>query len=83
MYFKTSTLLHIIKVMGMVSSLPDSSAGFFVSTVRVNNGGQGGNSGVGVGNGGTSVTTTVGEVKCVIQRIEYAVGEDDDDDDDL
>ena len=66
--------------MGMVSF---SSAGLFDSTVRVNNGGQGGNSGVGVGNGGTSVTTTVGEVKCVIQRIEYAVGEDDDDDVDL
>ena len=61
----------------MVSSLHViSAAGLFDSTARANNNGQGGNSGVGVGNGGTSVTTTVGEVKCVIQRIEYAMGDD-------
>ena len=70
MYINKNTLMHIIKIMGVVSSLHLVSAVAPWENDELNNGNNGNN---GNGNGGGNKEdgeVTVGEVQCVYQVVE-------------
>jgi hypothetical protein len=77
MHFNKSTLLYLIEVMAMISSLHEVSAG---SSGGNNGNGPGSNNAGGIGNvHGNGNGVSVGEVKCVLHRIEPLMIDDADD----